>query len=77
MLFAKRRHFITADGSDCGYQRTVLSLGQSLTILFMFTIVLSGYIMSHARVATNISDKITRGDVFQPKFGDVLLELSR
>jgi len=32
--FAKWRHFITARQSDCGYPRAVLSLKQSLAILW-------------------------------------------
>jgi len=33
MSFARRRHFITVCGSDCGYPRAVLSLERGLTIL--------------------------------------------
>jgi len=34
MSFARRRYFIDARGSDCGYPRAVLSLEQDLAILF-------------------------------------------
>jgi len=34
MLFAKWRHYITARGSDWVYPRTVLCLGQGMTIWF-------------------------------------------